>query len=104
MGAIAPGLRADLVVLDAECPDLTGRHGDAIANAFIFSGTTNMVRDVLVGGRWAVTEGRHAGQAAARDAYTRALSELLQGDADMATGGGSAKRAAVATTTGIERG
>ena len=77
MGAIAPGLRADLVVLDPEHPDLSGRAGDAIANALIFSGGTTMVRDVMVGGAWTVREGRHPQEQDAASAYKKALTELL---------------------------
>jgi len=77
MGAIAPGMRADLVVLDRTQPDLAGRSGDAIANALIFSGATNLVRDVMMGGVWAIREGRHAHQGAAADAYKHALADLL---------------------------
>ena len=77
MGAIAPGLRADLVVLDEDDPDLAGRSGDAIANALIFSGTRSLVRDVMVAGRWVVQEKRHAGAQAAASAYKRALKALL---------------------------
>lgn len=77
MGAIAPGLRADLVVLDAGHADLSGRAGDAIANALIFSGGTGMVRDVMVGGAWAVQEGAHPLEEAAKTAYKKAVSELL---------------------------
>jgi len=77
MGAIAPGLRADLVVLDGTHPDLASRSGDAIANALIFSGATNLVRDVMMGGVWAIREGRHAHEGVAAEAYKRALAGLL---------------------------
>lgn len=77
MGAIAPGLRADLVVLDAAQPDLAGRTGDAIANSLIFSGAKNLVRDVMVGGEWAVKEKRHHREEPARAAYVRAVTALL---------------------------
>jgi formimidoylglutamate deiminase len=77
MGAIAPGLRADLVVLDAAQPDLAGRSGDAIANSLIFSGATGLVRDVMVGGQWAVKEKRHDREEPAREAYVRAVTALL---------------------------
>src|SRR5204863_2209024 len=60
MGALAEGKRADLVVLDAEHPDLTAKRGDAIANALIFSGSADLVRDVMVAGRWVVQERHHA--------------------------------------------
>jgi formimidoylglutamate deiminase len=77
MGALAPGMRADFVVLDKENPDLTGRSGDAIANAFIFSGARSLVRDVMVAGRWLVQERRHPKAQAAASAYEQALKELL---------------------------
>ncbi|HEV3011572.1 MAG TPA: formimidoylglutamate deiminase [Burkholderiales bacterium] len=77
MGAIAAGMRADLVVLDQESVDLTGRSGDAIANAFIFSGARSLVRDVMVAGRWVVREKRHPKARAAAAAYKRTLKALL---------------------------
>ena len=77
MGAIAPGMRADLAVLDAGHPDISDRAGDAIANALIFSGGTQMVRDVMVGGAWAIREKSHPNEQAAATAYKKAVSELL---------------------------
>ena len=77
MGAIAAGLRADLVVLDGDHPDLAGRSGDAIANAFVFSGATNLVRDVMVGGAWVVREGLHPQEEPAGVAYKHAVAALL---------------------------
>ena len=77
MGAIAPGLRADLVVLDGDQPDLAGRSGDAITNAFVFSGATNLVRDVMVGGAWVVREGLHPQEEPAGVAYKHAVAALL---------------------------
>jgi formimidoylglutamate deiminase len=77
MGAIAPGTRADLVVLDPENPDLAGRTGDAIANALVFSGARSPVRDVMVAGRWVVRKGRHRKAEAAASAYKKALKQLL---------------------------
>ncbi|MGQ0654378.1 MAG: formimidoylglutamate deiminase [Betaproteobacteria bacterium] len=77
MGAIAPGLRADLVVLDERHPDLAGRSGDAIANALVFSGATGLVRDVMVGGAWPVRDGRHEQEDSASSAYSRSLATLL---------------------------
>jgi formimidoylglutamate deiminase len=77
MGTIAPGMRADLVVLDPEHVDLQGRSGDAIANALVFAGGKDMVRDVMVAGRWVVREKHHAKARPAASAYKRALKELL---------------------------
>jgi formimidoylglutamate deiminase len=77
MGALAPGKRADLVVLDDEQPDLASRTGDALANALVFSGSRNLVRDVMVAGRWLVRERRHAQEEAAAERYARAVAELV---------------------------
>ena len=77
MGAIATGMRADLVVLDADHPDVAGRVGDAIANALVFSGASGLVRDVLAAGRWMVREKRHRKGFQASAAYKRALKQLL---------------------------
>jgi formimidoylglutamate deiminase len=77
MGALAPGMRADFVVLDADHPDVAGRGSDAIANALVFSGSTDLVRDVIVGGRRVVQDKRHAGQEEAAARYKDAVRALL---------------------------
>ena len=77
MGVLAPGNRADLVVLDGDHPDLDGRHGDAAANALIFSGSSDLVRDVMVAGRWVVRDRRHDTEESATAAYKAALRHLL---------------------------
>ena len=71
MGAIAPGKRADLVVLEND------QRGDAVANTFIFGGTGTTVRDVMVAGGWVVTEGHHAMEDRAKAQYARAVAELV---------------------------
>jgi formimidoylglutamate deiminase len=77
MGALASGKRGDLVVLDGEHPDLAARSGDAIANALVFSGSGNLVRDVMVAGRWIVRERQHALQEASAKRYAKAVADLL---------------------------
>ena len=78
MGSLVPGLRADMVVLDGGHPDLEGRSGDAVANALVFSGSTGLVRDVMVAGDWKVRDGGHMLEAQAASAYKRAVAELIQ--------------------------
>ena len=75
-GSIAPGSRADFVVLDGAHADLAARSGDAITNALVFSGATDLVRDVAVAGRWVVIDRRHEADAAAALAYAQTLREL----------------------------
>lgn len=79
MGSLAPGLRADLVVLDSSHPDLAGRSGDAISNALIFSGANNLVIDVMVAGRWVVRERGHSAEERGAQNYKKALHQLLTG-------------------------
>ena len=77
MGALSPGQRADFVVLDGEQPDLAEKSGDMITNAAIFSGTQGLVRDVMVGGRWHVRDGRHSLEDSASRDYGKAVKTLL---------------------------
>ena len=58
-GGMEIGQRADVVVLDAGHPALVGRDGAAVLDSWLFSGSDNPVRDVMVGGGWVVRGGRH---------------------------------------------
>jgi formimidoylglutamate deiminase len=75
-GAIAAGLRADIVVLDDEHPALIGRMGDNIIDSWIFSGGNACVKDVFVGGRHLVRQGRHIDGPAITARYRKALEAL----------------------------
>ena len=76
MGRLAPGFRADVVVLDGEHPALVGRTGDGIVDSWIFSGGNACVKDVFVAGRQVVKDGRHANEAAIAKRFKAALSRL----------------------------
>ena len=76
LGAIRPGYRADIVVLDTEHPALVGREEDQLLDAWIFSGEDTPVRDVMVGGAWVVEGGRHRAQEETASAY-RAVARQL---------------------------
>jgi formimidoylglutamate deiminase len=77
LGAIAPGMRADLVELDDTHPLLLGRTGDALLDAWVFSGQGNPVRSVACGGRMVVEAGRHVNAMAIRDAFGAAMRRLM---------------------------
>ncbi|MEX2647684.1 MAG: formimidoylglutamate deiminase [Alphaproteobacteria bacterium] len=76
IGAIAPGARADLVVLDRDHPLLVGRAGDALLDSYVFAGNDRVVRDVMVGGDWVVRQGRHGRRDEVRAAYREAIAAL----------------------------
>ena len=78
VGALAEGLRADLLVLDGSHPNLDGVRGEDVLGRFLFCGNDNLVRDVLCGGRWVVQGGRHVAQDAIAQRYRRAMSELRE--------------------------
>ena len=75
-GAIAPGCRADLVVLDATDPALAGHGADTMLDAAIFGPCRKPVRDVMVGGRWVVRDGRHADEEPVLRSYRSAIAEI----------------------------
>ena len=77
MGALTADKRADLVVLDGKHPDLAGKEGDALANALVFSGATDLVCDVMVAGRWVVRERHHSREEKAAERYARTVAELI---------------------------
>ena len=72
VGALKPGYRADLVVLRDDLPALWGKRGSQFLDAAIFAGNANPVRDVAVGGRFVVREGKHEREEAVLAAYKRA--------------------------------
>jgi formimidoylglutamate deiminase len=76
VGALAPGKRADLLVLDAAHPNLSAIDPDDVLSTFVFCGNDNLVRDVLAGGRWVVRSGQHLAQAAIAQRYMHTIAEL----------------------------
>ena len=78
VGSIAPGCRADMVVLDADDPALAEQCAADMIDAAIFGPARNPVRDVLVAGRFVVREGRHASEEAIFERYRRTLAALSQ--------------------------
>ena len=77
IGALTVGSRADLLVLDGEHPLTYGRSGDRLVDALVFAGNANLVRHVMVGGRWRVRDGRHDAEIETATAYRRVLDRLL---------------------------
>ena len=76
VGAIAPGMRCDLVELDPDHPNLTGQRGDMLLDAWIFAGNANPVRTVIVGGRAVVESGRHIRAMEVAENFTRSMRRL----------------------------
>jgi formimidoylglutamate deiminase len=77
IGRLAPGCRADLIRIDDRHPILAGCRGEGLLDALVFSGNANLVRDVMVGGRWVVRDGRHPRRNEIADAYRAVVRKLI---------------------------
>ncbi|HEU4601093.1 MAG TPA: amidohydrolase family protein, partial [Steroidobacteraceae bacterium] len=75
-GVLEVGARADIVVLDTNLPVFAGRHEDEMLDTFIFAATADVVRDVMVGGRWLVQERKHFAETAIASGYRRAIAKI----------------------------
>ncbi|WP_447652086.1 formimidoylglutamate deiminase [Pseudomonas abietaniphila] len=77
IGALEVGKRADWLVLDSNDPYLATASGDAILNRWLFAGGDRQIREVMVGGRWVIRDGRHAEEEESSRAFAQVLRELL---------------------------
>jgi formimidoylglutamate deiminase len=78
-GEIAVGKRADLVVVDTDHVSLCGRDGAQALDSYVFVAGRGAVRDVMVGGRFVVSNHRHAAEDGAQRAYRDASLRILRG-------------------------
>ena len=76
IGSLAPGRRADLLVLDGTDPTLHGRVGDLVLDGLVFAGHANPIRDVMVGGQWLVEDGRHVREDEIARRYRAAIAAV----------------------------
>lgn len=78
VGAIAPGHRADVVVLDADASPWLGHEVDTLLDAFIIGGSRADIAQVYVGGRRVVDHGVADGaEGSARD-FARVVARLIR--------------------------
>ena len=78
IGALAPGRRADWLVLDAEHPSLFGRQAESwLAGVVFCEHGASPILEVHTGGRCVVQEGRHEDEARAYAGYRDAVTQLL---------------------------
>lgn len=76
IGALAVGLRADIVLLDQNHPDLASRRGDEWLDAWTFVVGRTAVNTVLVGGEIVVESGRHRMWPAIEERYKTVVAHL----------------------------
>lgn len=76
-GRIAPGYRADFLVIDADHPRLFGRVADDFLDSWIFSSSSNLVRHVFVGGRQVIRDFKHRDEAQIHAGFQKSLFDLM---------------------------
>jgi formiminoglutamate deiminase len=74
---LAPGSRADVVVLDADHADLAARADDHWLDAWIFVAGRSAVKAVLVGGETIVEAGRHVQRSAIETRFKAAIARIM---------------------------
>jgi formimidoylglutamate deiminase len=77
IGQLQVGQRADWLVLDGNDPYIATASGDGILNRWLFAGGDRQIRDVMVGGKWVVQEGHHAGEEQSNREFAQVLRKLL---------------------------
>jgi formimidoylglutamate deiminase len=77
-GAIAEGMRADLLVLDDNDPTLYGKHNDQLLDSWIFASQRPNVKDVMVAGRWQIRDGRHIHEEQIQRDFFRTVDRLTR--------------------------
>ena len=75
-GALTPGHRADLVVLDPNHPRLAGHAPATAVDAWIFSGADDAIDEVWVAGQPRVRQGRHLGRTAIAAKFAQCMNRL----------------------------
>ncbi len=75
-GVLAPGMRADLIVLDAADPALVDQAAEDVLDAAIFGPARRAVADVMSGGAWIVRDGQHPREDEVLARYRAALRTL----------------------------
>ena len=70
--------RADFLVLDENHPTLYGKDCEKVLDTLIFAGNTNIIRDVMVGGRWLVKQGRHIKEDEINSNFYKAIDTLFE--------------------------
>lgn len=76
-GALESGARADLIVIDDQHAAVYGARDEDFFDALVFANIGgNAIRDVMVGGRWVIRDGRHPKEDAIKARFQKTLDRL----------------------------
>lgn len=77
-GAMRTGKWADFVSFDLNDPSLAGADEHSLLSMLMFSADNRAVRDVIVGGKFVVEEGRHPLARESANAYAKLVNKLFK--------------------------
>lgn len=80
-GKLAPGYRADLVVLKEDGLALVGLPDEQLLDGYVFNGFDAVIDRVMVSGRWVLNEGRHDQEEDINRKFRETMTELAEGQA-----------------------
>lgn len=75
-GSISVGKQADLLILNQKQTSLFANNNKHLLDSFIFASQQNMVKDVMVNGRWVIQNGAHANEQSSADNFANLLTKL----------------------------
>jgi formimidoylglutamate deiminase len=78
VGAIRPGLRADLLELDPDHLALFAHSPETALDAWIFTSAHGAVRNVMVGGTWRIRDGHHSDEQAIGRDFRKAMLSVAE--------------------------
>ncbi|WP_109125706.1 formimidoylglutamate deiminase [Dyella sp. C11] len=78
IGELRAQSRADLLVLDDRAPLLAARDERSLIDSFLFAGNVPLVRDVMVGGEWAVRGFTHRDEDRIAARYRTVMEKLAR--------------------------
>jgi len=78
VGELAVGKQADLLVLDNERLATFASNQQFILDSLLFASQTNMIRDVMVNGKWVIKNGIHADEKQCMQDFSVLLAEVQQ--------------------------
>jgi len=77
-GTFEPGQAADFFTVDLDDPSIAGARDEDLLSSIVFTQSRSAVRDVVIGGRRVVEDGRHAAQGEVVERF-RSLQKKLWG-------------------------
>jgi len=78
VGEIAPGRRADWIVLDGDHPAMAGARPEDAVDHLLFAGGRQAIRDTYVAGRCVLENYRHPLRAAAEERFREAMRRIVE--------------------------